>query len=93
MGEVCHFVDLCTFLTGSVPRRVFATALRRDAEQDDSVVVQLRHADGSVATIEYLARTSSELPKERFEVSGGGATARCENFRTTRISAGRRVKT
>jgi hypothetical protein len=45
----------------------------------------LGYGDGSVATIQYLAQASSELPKERFEVSAAGQTAICENFRQTTI--------
>jgi predicted dehydrogenase/threonine dehydrogenase-like Zn-dependent dehydrogenase len=90
VGEVCHFVDLCTYLVGRTPDSVHATAMGRDSQQDDSVVATLAYPDGSVATIHYLASASSELPKERFEVSGGGVTARCENFRQTRILGGRR---
>ena len=48
---------------------------------------------GATATIEYLSQTSSNLPKESFEVSGGGLTARCENYRTTQIHGGKSVKT
>ncbi len=89
LGEVCHFVDLCTHLTGALPRRVYARALSRDPERDDSTVIQLEHDDGSIASIEYLARASSALPKERFEVSGAGKTVRCENFRTTEVVGGK----
>jgi predicted dehydrogenase/threonine dehydrogenase-like Zn-dependent dehydrogenase len=93
VGEVCHFVDLCTYLTGSPPARVYASALGRDPELDDSVVATLTWPDGSAATIEYLASASRELPKERFEASAGGCTARCENFRRTQVLGGRTLKT
>jgi predicted dehydrogenase len=93
IGEVCHFVDLCTYLVGTAPTRVFARALGRDPETDDSIVALLGFSDGSTATIEYLANASSELPKERFEVSGEGCTARCNNFRTTTISGRKGLKT
>jgi len=93
VGEVCHFVDLCTFLVGEAPVRVFASGLGRDPEHDDSMLANLFFPDGSAATIEYLAHASGELPKERFEVSGAGRTARCENFRTTRVFGGRTLKT
>ena len=93
IGEVCHFVDLCTFLAGAPPVRVFARAVGEDPETDDSIVALLGFADGSTATIEYLANASSELSKERFEVSSGGCTARCHNFRTTVISGQKGVKT
>ena len=93
IGEVCHFVDLCTYWVGTAPTRVFARALGRDPETNDSIVALLGFADGSTATIEYLANASRELPKERFEVSGGGCTAQCENFRTTTISGRKGLKT
>ena len=91
IGEACHFVDLCTHLVGSPPVVVFARALGRDPETDDSVLAVLGFADGSTAAIEYLAGASSELPKERFEASAGGWTASCDNFRATHIRGGPRA--
>ncbi len=93
VGEACHFVDLCAFLAGAPPVRVFAQALGRDPERDDSLVAQLGFADGSSATLHYLAGASSELPKERLEVSGAGQTALCDNFRQTRILGGKGLRT
>jgi polar amino acid transport system substrate-binding protein len=93
VGEVCHFVDLCAHLVGAPPESVFARALGRDPERDDSTVLVLGFPDGSTASVEYLSRTDPGLPKERFEVSGDGRTARCENFRTTWIGERRAVRT
>ncbi len=93
VGECCHFIDLCLFLVGAIPTTVYARALGRDPQQDDSVVVQLGFPDGSVASIDYLANASSELPKERFEASAEGRTAICENFRSTRVVGGKTTKT
>jgi len=93
IGEACHFIDLCTNLIGSPPISVFARALGRDPETDDSTISMLGFADGSTATIAYLAWASAELPKERWEVSGDGRTAICDNFRSTRLLGDRTVKT
>jgi predicted dehydrogenase len=93
VGEACHFVDLCTFLVGSPPTTVYARALSRDPESDDSMVALLGFADGSNATIEYLAKASPSLPKERFEVSCDGRTARCDNFRVTTFSGAKDLRT
>jgi predicted dehydrogenase/threonine dehydrogenase-like Zn-dependent dehydrogenase len=93
IGEGCHFVDLCTYLVGSAPVEVFARTLGRGAPSDDSTVAMLGFADGSTATLEYLARASTALPKERFEVSADGRTARCDNFRVTKIDGAADVKT
>jgi predicted dehydrogenase len=92
VGEVCHFVDLCSFLVGAPPLTVSAHALGRDREIDDSIAALLSFPDGSSATIEYLARTSPDLPKERFEASADGNTVRCDNYRVTRISGRKDVK-
>jgi len=86
IGEVCHFVDLAEFFVGSVPLSVSAASIRsadhRDVA-DDSVVVTLTYADGSLATIQYLAHGSSRLPKERIEVCADGVTAVLDDFRQT----------
>jgi polar amino acid transport system substrate-binding protein len=93
IGEICHFIDLCTYLVGAPPTSVFARALGRDPQVDDSVMAILGFPDGSTASLEYLASTASDLPKERFEVSAEGRTARCENFKTTHVSGARRLRT
>jgi predicted dehydrogenase/threonine dehydrogenase-like Zn-dependent dehydrogenase len=93
VGEACHFIDLCTYLVGAPPAQVYARALGRDPETDDSTVLMLGFPDGSTATIEYLARTSTQLPKERWEASADGQTALCDNFRETRILGRKGVKT
>jgi polar amino acid transport system substrate-binding protein len=93
IGEVCHFVDLCNWLVGAAPLSAYARVLGRDAESDDSTVALLAYPDGSSATIAYLANTSRDLPKERWEASADGRSALCENFRATRLPGGRPLKT
>jgi predicted dehydrogenase len=93
IGECCHFVDLCSWLVGAPPNRVFARSLSRERDVDDSMVTLLSYPDGSVATLEYLGSASGELPKERIEISADGTTAQCDNFRTTRVVGGASHKT
>ncbi len=88
VGEVCHFIDLCQFLVGSPPVSVSAVPIGRLGDSDDGHVATLCFEDGSVATIEYLTHTDRGIPKERFEVSADGRTARCDNFRRTAITSG-----
>lgn len=92
IGEMCHFVDLCSFLIQRNPVRVYAQATGQDMENDDSVQVLISYDDGSTASIAYLSRAHPQLPKENFMVSAGGETARCDNFKTTRVLGGRDVK-
>lgn len=92
LGEVCHFVDLCRFLVGQPVVRVFAMPSGMDTEMDDSVMISLQYADGSTANIQYLARASSDLPKERWEAHCEGKSVRCENFRTTELPKGKKLR-
>jgi predicted dehydrogenase len=54
--------------------------------------VSLRYRDGSLATITYLTEAHRRFPKETFEVSSGGRTARLDNFRQTTVWAGTRSR-
>jgi len=92
VGEACHFVDLCNQLTGQLAHEVYARSLTTNAV-DDTFTTTLRYEDGSIATIDYLANAAEELSKEYFEVSADGRTARCDNFRRTRLSGRKSFKT
>jgi polar amino acid transport system substrate-binding protein len=77
-GEVCHFVDWCSFITESPCDSVFASVQGATAEENLHAV--LRFADGSQAAILYDTSAHNSLPKETIEVSCAGRTARIENF-------------
>lgn len=83
VGEVCHFIDLMQFLTGSITTRVFAesvTSRSHDITNDDSVFITLKFGDGSNGTIAYLAEGDRSIPKERVEIYGGGKTFVIDDF-------------
>ncbi|MGC2368205.1 MAG: bi-domain-containing oxidoreductase [Candidatus Sulfotelmatobacter sp.] len=94
VGEVCHFVDLLCFLTGSAPAEVETRSLANSAlsnpgkYSNDNVVCSLRFADGSQGTISYLANGDKAYSKERIEVFGGGAVAVLEDFRRLELVRG-----
>jgi predicted dehydrogenase len=95
IGEACHAIDLATFLIGSPPVRVFAESVGGpDAPviTDDQCFITLRHADGSVSSIAYLAGGDKAFPKERVEVLGGGRLAVIEDFREVVTSKGGKIK-
>jgi predicted dehydrogenase/threonine dehydrogenase-like Zn-dependent dehydrogenase len=82
LGEVCHFVDFLCFLTGSLPVEVETRGLPNPGRySNDNVVCSLQFADGSQATITYLANGDKSYSKERVEVFGGGRIAVLEDFR------------
>jgi polar amino acid transport system substrate-binding protein len=83
IGEVCHFIDLMQFLTGSLVVRVFVEAVssRSHAVTDaDSVFITLKFGDGSNASIAYLAEGDKSIAKERVEIFGGGKTCVIDDF-------------
>jgi len=82
LGEVCHFVDLLMFLTGSPIVEVEARALGdADRYAGGNVLVLVRFANGSDGTVHYLASGDRSFSKERIEVFGGGCVAVLEDFR------------
>jgi polar amino acid transport system substrate-binding protein len=81
LGEVCHFVDLICYLTGSHPRRVYAAPLAGPGA-GDSLSITLTMADGSIGAIQYLSNGDTSVPKEYFEVHGGGQSVIVDNYRT-----------
>lgn len=96
IGEACHAIDLVTYLTGSPPVRVFAESIggpNAPAITDDQCFITLRHENGSVSSVAYLAGGDRALPKERVEVFGGGRAAFIEDFRTITMAARGQVRT
>lgn len=95
IGEVCHFIDLMHFLTGSLTTRVYAESISsRDAGamNEDSVFITLRLANGSNGSIAYLAEGASAMPKERIEILGGGKSFVIEDFEMAIAYDGAREK-
>ncbi len=94
LGEVCHFVDLLMFLAGSPIVEVAGRAIGSSARYSgDNVLISLRFANGSEASISYLANGDRSFSKERLEVFGGGATAVLEDFRCLELVRNGRKKT
>src|SRR5262249_20164370 len=90
VGEACHAIDLATYLTGSLPVRVFAESIggpNAPAVTDDQCFLSLRHANGSISSIGYLAGGGRALSQERVEVLGGGAMAVIDDFREVTVSS------
>ena len=82
IGEGCHFIDLARFLAASPIVASQATPMcAGDGRLGDCVAIQLSFADGSIATIHYLANGNKSFPKERIEVFSAGKVLTCDNFR------------
>jgi predicted dehydrogenase len=93
IGEACHGIDLATYLVGAPPVRVFAESIggpHAPPVTDDQCFITLRHADGSVSCVAYLAGGDKAYPKERVEVFGGSRVAVIDDFVRVELSSGGR---
>jgi predicted dehydrogenase len=88
LGEVCHFVDFLSFMTGSTAVEVESRSLPGARYSNDNVVCSLRYGDGSHGTITYVANGDKSFSKERIEVFGGGRVAVLEDFRRLELIHG-----
>ena len=85
VGEVCHFIDLMTFLADSLPRRVFASAMPDANGHNDTVAINLEFDNGSVGSVNYYANGAKGVAKEYLEVHQSGTTALLSDFRYLEI--------
>jgi predicted dehydrogenase/threonine dehydrogenase-like Zn-dependent dehydrogenase len=84
LGEVCHFVDLAQALVGADIEDVAGVLCGDASLGNDALVVALRFADGSVASIAY----SNAVPvagKERIEVLAGSHQVIIDDFRSALV--------
>ena len=84
IGEVCHFIDTCSYLIGSEVEEVIAfdiTKSDKSIPDEDNVSILLKYKNGSTATITYFAYGDSSMPKEYIEVFANGVSATLNDFR------------
>lgn len=88
LGEVCHFIDLLQYYTGSQPVRVSAEAINNsanDIQNEDNLSITLRFQDGSVGNILYTSIGGKSMPKERIEIFGAGISMVINDWKTGTI--------
>jgi predicted dehydrogenase/threonine dehydrogenase-like Zn-dependent dehydrogenase len=85
-GEGGHFIDTLSWWAESLPEEVYAV---RGPEKGD-VHATVRFVGGSCGSIAYLTGGNSRYPKETLDATGGGRSARLDNFRSAAVWVGRR---
>lgn len=85
IGEVCHFIDYLTWLNGSLPTKVYATALPDADNNNDTLNIQLNFVNGSIGVVSYYANGPKSLPKEHIEVYHAGTAGVLTNFKSLEI--------
>ncbi len=82
IGEACHFIDLCSFLSGSEVVSVCMNAMgTRPAENTDNASILLKYKNGTNAVINYFANGSKAYSKERIEVYSQERTLILDNWK------------
>ncbi len=95
LGEVGHFIDLLQYLTGSLPRRVYASSISTAGSpygEEENIIINLQFRDGSVAGITYTAAGDGLYPRERLEIFGAGSVCLIDNFRLVSLTRSGRVR-
>jgi predicted dehydrogenase len=93
LGEICHFVDVVHFMTGSITKRVSARSLpNKGRYSSDNVIAILELNDGSIATITYSANGDRALGKERIEIFSEGRSVILDDFRRLELLKNGRQK-
>jgi predicted dehydrogenase len=91
LGEACHFIDTCTFLTGSLPESVFASCVTKADQSipdEDNVSIVIKYKNGSTAVINYYAFGNGQLSKEYIELFAPDIALKMDNFRELEIFKG-----
>jgi predicted dehydrogenase len=85
IGEACHYIDLCIYLTGSLVKEVCMNAMGENSDVNtDNASILLKFENGSNAVINYFANGAKSYSKERVEVYKQEQTWIMDNFRTTK---------
>lgn len=95
IGEICHFVDLMQYVTGSNPCSVYAQRVSgndKTCVNNDNVILNIKFMDGSVGSIIYSANGDRSFSRERIEIFCDGKTASSSDFRETLLHSGGRKK-
>jgi predicted dehydrogenase/threonine dehydrogenase-like Zn-dependent dehydrogenase len=86
IGEVCHFIDLCSFLSGSRVIAVCMNALGDNpSENTDNVSILLKYENGTNAAIHYFSNGNKAYSKERIEVYSQERTLILDNWKNLKV--------
>jgi predicted dehydrogenase/threonine dehydrogenase-like Zn-dependent dehydrogenase len=84
-GEGGHFLDTLSWWADSLPEEVYAAG----GPDSGDVQVTVRFGNGASGVISYLTGGNVRFPKETLDATGGGRSARLDNFRKATMWAGR----
>ncbi len=92
IGEVCHFIDLAMYISGSPIISVSANTMDESSNLNDTLIISLKFENGSVANICYFSNGNKLVNKEYLEVFGSGIVCTVNDFKTLTVY-GKTLKT
>ena len=85
-GEGGHFIDTLSWWADSLPEQVYAMP----GPEAGDLQATLRFRTGSTGTISYVTTGNPRYQKETLDATGGGRSARLDNFAQAAVWAGRK---
>jgi len=83
VGEVCHFIDLITYMAGGNVLNMSAIHIPADLKiikSEDNIIVTLAFDNGSIGVLTYTSIGGKNQEKERIEVFSGGSSIVIKDF-------------
>ena len=94
IGEACHLIDTCVYLTGSKVQRVCANSLGSKTDLGtENISIILKFLNGSNAVINYFSNGSKKYAKERIEVYSQERTLIIDNYQKSECFGNPKLKT
>jgi len=86
IGEACHYIDLCSYLSASKVVAVCMNAMGENPEENtDNASIMLKYENGSNAVINYFSNGNKRYSKERLEVYSQERTMVMDNWRKLKV--------
>ena len=86
VGEICHFVDIFQFLTGSEPYKIYAERVSGNNSSivnSDNASIIIKFKDGSIGNIIYTSSGDKAFSREYIEIFCEGKTITIKDFKET----------
>jgi len=90
IGEMCHFIDLLIYLTGSLIIDVHSSYLSHS--KGENIFVTLKLKDGSIGNIQYITNGHRSFPKERVEIFQSEKIIQINNFKSLKFYGWQNMK-
>ncbi len=85
IGEICHFIDLIKYITGSVVTNYDFKYIDTKDKIPDTLSIQFALKNNSIANINYFSNGNISFPKEIIDVYCGGIIMQLNNFKSLKV--------